>query len=581
MIKSFLSILIVFFFIGCDVSVKEDNSSFNLIVEQQNLNYGVYDFCVKPKNLHSQSVVKYKIAEGEKDINWFQCQGIDLQPCDNSVKFKLTTAGKYSIYVLLTDGSEYIKTIEIEESFELIDDYIRCLLLKSDEIVLENDLEINVESTKVSDIKQFYLIRGDKNIIDVENNISSNDIIASNCPYTYKCSKNEFLTLYLQLQNGDEYVKVLLISNIDEILPIIDLSYSPKEENSSYVKIQTKISTGNGIKKLLYAKGKKDTDYFDSNGFNLEEDNSFCVTENDWYSIYAEDNYGLSSIAYIQIKNIVYSKPSIKIESSNEYYTNQNVILTMEVDYKNKSKKIEKYTDSLKDSDWFKENGNEYIDCLTITKNGIYTFYAENTEGVYSTCVYEVKNIDKEFPLIKEIKYSTLETTKELKLNLDISDNVGVYDVILAEGNCSEKNILSGFYIEAHKENSEYVVTIDENGTYTLGVKDIAGNWTLRAISIKNIDNEAPNKVNNLTATYESGIIKLKWDNVDSSVSQIKIQWCQDIVEYSDKQEILLLNKETGYSINLKEDIKVCLIFITTLDSVGNESIGVSRTVEW
>ena len=103
----------------------------------------------------------------------------------------------------------------------------------------------------------------------------------------------------------------------------------------------------------------------------------------------------------------------------------------------------------------------------------------------------------------------------------------------------------------------------------------------MRAISIKNIDNEAPSKVNNLTATYESGIIKLKWDNVDSSVSQIKIQWCQDIVEYSDKQEILLLNKETGYSINLKEDIKVCLIFITTLDSVGNESIGVSRTVEW
>ena len=169
----------------------------------------------------------------------------------------------------------------------------------------------------------------------------------------------------------------------------------------------------------------------------------------------------------------------------------------MEVDYKNKSKKIEKYTDSLKDSDWFKENGNEYTDCLTITKNGIYTFYVENTEGVYSTCVYEVKNIDKEFPLIKEIKYSTLETTKELNLNLDISDNVGVYDVILAEGNCSEKNILSGFYIEAHKENSEYVVTIDENGTYTLGVKDIAGNWTLRAISIKNIDNEAPNKVKN------------------------------------------------------------------------------------
>ena len=197
MIKSFLSILIVFFFIGCDVSVvKEDNSSFNLIVEQQNLNYGVYDFCVKPKNLHSQSVVKYKIAEGEKDINWFKCQGIDLQPYDNSVKFKLTTPGKYSIYVLLTDGSEYVKTIEIEETYELIDDYIRCLLLKSDEIVLENDLEINVESTKVSDIKQFYLIRGDKNIIDVENNINSNDIIASNCPYTINAQKMNFL-LYI------------------------------------------------------------------------------------------------------------------------------------------------------------------------------------------------------------------------------------------------------------------------------------------------------------------------------------------------------------------------------------------------
>ncbi len=567
--------------ISCANQSSNKKNTFSLNIEEVDLEAGVKKLIISPSNLESRHVVLYKIANGEKSIEWFGCQGVSVYPIEESAEVKVTD-GIYTIYSLLTDGTEFITTYDVYRKETVEDNLFSIALENCEEIVLS--AKVNIEILEEDEIETSILYRDARTLSECINNLYSSEIITDSFPYSYETKENEVITLYIKLKTGVEYIKIIYLSNIDEIPPMIEVKYDKETKNLNNVEIFLDVSSKNGISKILYAVGRKDVSYFNKGGINITENKSFFVDENNVYTIYAEDKYGLSAIRIFEITNIVTNRPKIGISLSELNYTNKNILLVMNVDYLGKDKKIEKYAEGRFDSEWFIENGILYEGPITIKENGIYSFYAENTEGVFSVTDIEITNIDKTNPTLQVINQNnTSSYLKEIIIDVFASDDSGIEEIIIAEGICSVQTILQGYYYELdnYAEN-KYSYVLRENGTYTIGVKDYADNWTLKTITISNIDNEKPGQIVNLNATYNNGFVVLNWKLPDDrDISNIKIKWIQDMSDNSSMKEILLDGNVTKYEFSVDEENKQCMLFISVIDFAGNESVGVVKTLNW
>lgn len=110
----------------------------------------------------------------------------------------------------------------------------------------------------------------------------------------------------------------------DKDPPTIDLSASPTTTTNQNVTVTANITdSGSDIAEKKWALGKRNVDFFHNAGSSLNA-NSFAVTENGNYTVYAKDAAGNESVKSISINNIDRTPPTlgnVSIKSSN---TNTN-----------------------------------------------------------------------------------------------------------------------------------------------------------------------------------------------------------------------------------------------------------------
>ena len=283
---------------------------------------------------------------------------------------------------------------------------------------------------------------------------------------------------------GNAVSKPFSITNVDTTVPKISISADVASPTNKDVTLKI---TGSDAESGLNAKP------YSWDGKTWTDVATKAVSTNGVYTGYIRDAVGNISSTTISVANIDKVAPTISGYSySTEAPCNTSVVVTVNA------------TDTglgLADSA-YSFNGGAYgtSNKLTVTANGTYTVAVKDKAGNITNGSFKVSNLDFEAPVISSVVPSTTaETNKDVTLTINATDNVG------GLGLADKAYRLQG-YGDWQTSN---VVTVTCNGTYTVEVKDKAGNIVSKSIEITNIDKEPPtaSHVLNITSPTNTDVV--------------------------------------------------------------------------
>lgn len=353
---------------------------------------------------------------------------------------------------------------------------------------------------------------------------SNGTVITNN---TFLASSNGKYTVYAVDKIGNETFQTLTIDQIDLTSPSINLTPSTESPTSQDVIIDVSaVDLESGLTELKWAKGALAAADFAWEGIVFKD--SFPVSENDVYTVYARDIAGNESVQTIIITNIFKTEPSLTLSLSPKSWSNQPVAVNIH------------YADNgsgIAQLEWDKKelNGQRVVLGVNDTRffvheNGIYTVYVRDKAGFEVSADIEVSHIDMEAPQL-DISFTPLAWTN-LPITItavanDNSDN----DVALkwSEGRQAVSLFQNGGGISFSDS-----FQVSQNGAYTVYVEDQAGNGFVETIEISSYDAVEPtillsiesDQPTNQSVTVTSnvydrlsGIEEVKWAVGDQPIS--------------------------------------------------------------
>ena len=173
----------------------------------------------------------------------------------------------------------------------------------------------------------------------------------------------------------------------------------------------------------------------------------------------------------------------------------------------------------------------------------------------------QIVNIDKEAPIINEIKYNT-NWSKSKEIEIIASDGlgsgVGGYVIVLENEKCS------GY-------NTNNKITIKSNGNYKVCIRDKAGNETEKVIKVSTIDVKPENPV----ISASDGITSGKFHSKDYTLSWKSVyEGTQDLIYYYGTDKTKMINK--GTSVGVKKDQYNVIMYVKACTKESNLCSGIS-----
>ena len=173
----------------------------------------------------------------------------------------------------------------------------------------------------------------------------------------------------------------------------------------------------------------------------------------------------------------------------------------------------------------------------------------------------QIVNIDKEAPIINEIKYNT-NWSKSKEIEIIASDGlgsgVGGYVIVLENEKCS------GY-------NTNNKITIKSNGNYKVCIRDKAGNETEKVIKVSTIDTKPENPI----ISASDGIASGNFHGKDYILSwKSTYNGTQDLVYYYGTDKTKMTNK--GTSVGVKKDQYNVIMYVKACTRESNLCSGIS-----
>ena len=173
----------------------------------------------------------------------------------------------------------------------------------------------------------------------------------------------------------------------------------------------------------------------------------------------------------------------------------------------------------------------------------------------------QIVNIDKEAPIINEIKYNT-NWSKSKEIEIIASDGlgsgVGGYVIVLENEKCS------GY-------NTNNKITIKSNGNYKVCIRDKAGNETEKVIKVSTIDTKPENPV----ISASDGIASGNFHSKDYILSwKSTYNGTQDLVYYYGTDKTKMINK--GTSVDAKKEQYNVIMYVKACTRESNLCSGIS-----
>ena len=189
------------------------------------------------------------------------------------------------------------------------------------------------------------------------------------------------------------------ITNIDETSPEIHLT-ADLEKISQNVQIKVSVTDDVKVQKVKWAAGIQGESYFKTGGTEVNNNSVVKITQNGYYTFYAEDGVGNTQVYTLNIENIDLTPPAINIQVTPEETVGTSVQITIN------------YGDSTTKQYKIGENNNtwtNYTAPITLTSNTVLTNNWKNADG---TVTIYAKGKDA-------VGNEKNETKKILNLDLD------------------------------------------------------------------------------------------------------------------------------------------------------------------
>lgn len=379
-----------------------------------------------------QSTSQIKWDKGTRDVTYFQSNGYKI--AENS--FTVDEVGTYTLYYKITSGLEYVKVFTVSESsfnYAYIPDLelrkkLNQLLGKgsiSNQLTMEEMKSIidfdAVGLGKISDLTGMELLTNCNRIRFSPITLSGDQIFFTDMSPLLKLGENKTLveldiyavendkiSIFNQLKgkfphiktggvytNGHEDILITLdeLQGVDKTAPIIALTQSPTSNTKGDVTVSISATDASGISIVKWASGNQTTSYFNSNGTITT--NSFIVTSNGIYTVYAKDNFGNETVKIITISNInkdttppVFEELYVRDNLDTKGYFGYKVVDADSPIVKLKHAKGSQTISYFANNGWdLSVNGTKTIpnpplyNAPQFHENGVHTFYAKDASG--------------------------------------------------------------------------------------------------------------------------------------------------------------------------------------------------------
>jgi uncharacterized lipoprotein YddW (UPF0748 family) len=236
------------------------------------------------------------------------------------------------------------------------------------------------------------------------------------------------------------------------------------------------------------------------------------------------------------------TKPKISIQADNTSPTNDKIKISIKATDASGISSM-KWAVGDKSTDYFKKYGKKLtltksMTKVSITKNGIYTFYAKDKAGNVRIVKKTITNIDTTAPIVSIKKNTSEATNQDVKLMVTLGDEgLGITSVKYLIGKKYETDFVNTSkgvkftetsVVEDELNNNQYQysskITVKSNNIFTFLIEDAAGNKTLKRVSVDNIDKASPTIVftpNILEPTNRAVIVKLAVTDEGAGVKEV------------------------------------------------------------
>lgn len=274
----------------------------------------------------------------------------------------------------------------------------------------------------------------------------------------------------------------------NEEAPSILLKASTKAATNKEVTVTATVTDNTGVSSKKWAIGTKTANEF-STVDTTWTDNTFTVSENGVYTVYALDKDGNKRTKSIKISNIDKTNPTISLSLNKTSATNEHVLVIASI---NDNGKVvsKKWASGDQTASYVANNGAAFIGkTFKITENGTYTVYAKDNAGNEHVQTITISNIDKMAPTITLSVPESDATAVSKKIQVATTDDNGIQDQKWAYGDKGVEYFADkGSRIAPlQNANQKDKIIVLKNGVYTVYAEDKLGNKTVKTVTISGI----------------------------------------------------------------------------------------------
>ncbi|MFJ8262855.1 nitrous oxide reductase accessory protein NosL [Rummeliibacillus sp. NPDC094406] len=270
--------------------------------------------------------------------------------------------------------------------------------------------------------------------------------------------------------------------------PSIVLKASTTKPTNKDVTVNVAVTDNKKVSLKKWAIGVEPANKFSTAGTELT-DNSFTVSENGTYTVYALDNNGNKRTKSIKISNIDKTNPTISLSPSTTNATNENVTVTASI-IDNVKVVSKKWASGDQTATYFTKNGTKFTsNTFNIKTNGTYTVFAKDSAGNTLVHTITISNINKTAPTITLSIPESDVTAVSKKIQVSTTDDNGIQDQKWAYGNKGVEYFVDKGSRIAPLQNAnqkDKIITL-KNGVYTVYAEDKLGNKAVKTITVDKI----------------------------------------------------------------------------------------------
>ena len=313
--------------------------------------------------------------------------------------------------------------------------------------------------------------------------------------------------VYLQIRVKDKAGnKVVVVSEVYEIDNTPPTTDAPVLESTTYIikatLKQTDANSGINEESIKYAIKESESDtwgeWIDAKSLTYE---FLGIVSGKKYDVKTKvtdmaGNESESQVATITTEEMQPAEGNITIEIIPSTWTNEDVLVR--VTYNKINGLIGQFSQDgqiWNDITPTSETENTQIYEIKISENKtVYARYRDEINQISEAKTATIANIDKDNPILRELNYSTLYwTDKDVVLTIKAIDELSGLSGYMLSTDANVTVDTEGWQaLEANTQEQSFEITVSENNTYYLYIKDVAGNIIKEEVNINYIDRTEP-----------------------------------------------------------------------------------------